>query len=182
MKKFLSVSIIIFLILQISATCSDTQIDINSASKQELDKIIWVGPATAEKIINSRPFENVDSLIDVSGIGEIKLADIKNQGLACVSGKEQNEIKEEVNDEPVENSKTEVENDFENLELPEFKVKQRNTVFEVIKLNTQTIKGENDKETSDKNSYAIYGFTIFCIFLGLLFVLKKNKTNKNEFE
>lgn len=182
MKKFLLIFLYLFLILQISAICSDTQIDINSASIEELDKIIWVGPPTAEKIINTRPFNSVGDLTKVSGIGEVKIADIKLQGLACVSEETEIKEKEEEKEEPVENLKTEIENDFENLEIVEQKTKTKNIVSEVIKLNPQTIKGENDKETSDKSNYALYGFVTFCIFLGLLFILKKNKTNKNEFE
>ncbi len=182
MKKFLLIFLLIFLISQISAICSDTQIDINSASIEELDKIVWVGPATAEKIINARPFSSVDDLVRVSRITEDRVVEIKNQGLACVSEETEIKEKEEEKEEPVENLKKEIENDFENLEIVEQKTKTKNIVSEVIKLNPQTIKGENDKETSDKSNYALYGFVTFCIFLGLLFILKKNKTNTNEFE
>ena len=182
MKKFLLIFLSIFLILQISAICSDTQIDINTASKEELESLSGIGEILAGRIIEMRPFDSLDGLIEVERIGEITLQKIKLQGLACVSEETEIKEKEEEKEEPVENLKTEIENDFENLEIVEQKTKTKNIVSEVIKLNPQTIKGENDKETSDKSNYALYGFVTFCIFLGLLFILKKNKTNKNEFE
>lgn len=95
MGKVIIIFLFVCLISQINASCSDNQIDINSASLEELDKIIWVGPSTAEKIISTRPFESVDNLIDVSGIGEIKLNAIKEQGLACVEDKEKEEEESE---------------------------------------------------------------------------------------
>ena len=85
------------------AECSSGQIDINSASAEELDKIIWIGPATAEKIINARPFDNVGSLIKVSGIGEVKVSDIIEEGLACVENEKQDSEEDEsevIADEP----------------------------------------------------------------------------------
>lgn len=63
---------------------AEEKIDINTASHQELQRIIWVGPATAQKIIDARPFYSLDDIIEVSGIGDKKLADIKEQGIAWV--------------------------------------------------------------------------------------------------
>jgi len=62
--------------------------------------------------------------------------------------------------------------------------KIQNVKKEVIRLTPQTIKSENVKEESGKTNesrYATYGFVIFCILLGILFVLK-NRNYKNEFE
>ncbi|KKP56308.1 MAG: hypothetical protein UR80_C0020G0011 [Parcubacteria group bacterium GW2011_GWB1_35_5] len=62
-------------------------IDINTASKEELDEIINIGPATADKIIAYRqitPFTSVGDLINISGIGEVTLSEIIAQGKACV--------------------------------------------------------------------------------------------------
>lgn len=56
-------------------------IDINIASKEELTSISGIGPATAENIISYRNehgfFGSVDELINVSGIGEKKLAALR---------------------------------------------------------------------------------------------------------
>lgn len=58
--------------------------NINTASEQDLEKIIDVGPVTAQKIIDARPFCSLDDLLRVSGIGEKTLQEIKNQGCAYV--------------------------------------------------------------------------------------------------
>jgi len=174
---------LIFLLLLVVpvvfASCSGNQIDINSASAEELDKIIWVGPATATKIINARMFESVDELIEVSGIGEVKLADIKEQGLACVSEEDEEKEDKESGEEEKDNDKIkkivyEVEEKFENLE----EEVQEEAV--VIQLNAQTIKSEENKKVLDKGKYARYGFVVFCALLVFLFVIKARK-NKNEF-
>jgi hypothetical protein len=74
------------------AECDRNQIDINSASLTKLDEIVWVGEATAEKIIDGRPFRKLGDLDDVRGIGEKKLEDIIDEGLACVEGNEDEDI------------------------------------------------------------------------------------------
>ena len=64
--------------------CNAGQVNINSASAAQLDRIIHVGPVRAQAIIQSRPFSSVNDLIRVKGIGEVRLREIKQQGLACV--------------------------------------------------------------------------------------------------
>lgn len=59
-------------------------VNINTASPDELQRIIHIGPERAEQILNLRPFRSVDDMIRISGIGAARLADIKAQGLACV--------------------------------------------------------------------------------------------------
>jgi len=64
---------------------AETKININSALLSELDQITGVGPATAQKIIDNRPYNSLDDLLKVKGIGPATLEKIKTQGLACVN-------------------------------------------------------------------------------------------------
>lgn len=65
--------------------CQSWQVDINSANFERLQLIIHIGPERAGQILNLRPFSSVDSMERISGIGPARLADIKAQGVACVS-------------------------------------------------------------------------------------------------
>jgi competence protein ComEC len=62
----------------------DFFIDINIAGPDELQKIIHIGPERAAQIIRLRPFDSVDDLIRVDGIGRARLNDIKRQNIARV--------------------------------------------------------------------------------------------------
>jgi len=87
-KKFIFAILTILLLGIVSAECLENQIDINSASLEELDKLIGIGGTIANNIINSRPFNSVDDLIYVNRIGVITLEKIKEQGLACVKSED----------------------------------------------------------------------------------------------
>jgi competence protein ComEA len=56
-------------------------VDINTADEAELDELPGVGPSIAAAIVAHReehgPFRSVDDLLDVRGIGEAKLAEIR---------------------------------------------------------------------------------------------------------
>ena len=57
-------------------------VDINAASAEELQQLMGIGPVLAQAIVDYRaehgPFESVDELLEVSGIGEAKLDNIRN--------------------------------------------------------------------------------------------------------
>lgn len=98
--------------------------------------------------------------------------------------------KEEINEEPQEEIKEENNNteklaeklDKENtVSSVAEEIEQKDIELEVIKLNAKSIKSENNKENSEKSNYAMYGFVIFCVLLGLLFIFRRNRFNKNEF-
>ena len=59
-------------------------VDINSASVQDLRRIIHIDEVRAPKVVSHRPYTSVDQLTRVKGIGAARLCDIKTQGLACV--------------------------------------------------------------------------------------------------
>ncbi|MBI3945434.1 MAG: helix-hairpin-helix domain-containing protein [Armatimonadetes bacterium] len=61
---------------------SQGRVNLNRADARELQRLPWVGPATAERIIQYRetngPFRSVDELLEIRGIGEKRLADIRD--------------------------------------------------------------------------------------------------------
>lgn len=63
-----------------------SQININTATIEELDKLPGVGEATANKIVNHRndngEFKTIEEIKNVNGIGDKKFEDMKN--LICV--------------------------------------------------------------------------------------------------
>ncbi len=188
---------ILFLILpQVFALCNETQIDINSAPKEELMKITGLGGKgiIAQRVIDARPFDNIDDLIKVKGIGNKTLDKIKTQGLACVNESSQ-QIQEQENLINNEMNETEQSVEIEEQNISQsisqtFKTqttlstnqKTKTITLETINLNTKDIKIKNDKKYLNKSNYAIYGFIAFCILLGILFLVKKNKKYKTEFE
>lgn len=58
-------------------------IHLNQATAEELQALSGVGPALSERIVQYRvehgPFKNVDELIDVQGVGQAKLAKLRDQ-------------------------------------------------------------------------------------------------------
>jgi len=173
--KILGVLIFIFLIGFAIAKCNDSQIDINSAAAEELDKIVYVGSATAENIIDSRPFDNLDELTKVYGIGEAKLDAIKKQGLACV----ENEKFSDNSDDKDETEK-ETETKIENIYFEENKTEPIKKPE--IKLSPQNIK-TSDSTENPKKKYAIYGLIFFSLLIAGLFFfkIKKQRFEENEF-
>lgn len=45
-------------------------VNINSASLEQLQTLTGVGPSTAQKIVDARPYEQLEDLLNVSGIGQ----------------------------------------------------------------------------------------------------------------
>ncbi|WP_332692800.1 MBL fold metallo-hydrolase [Halalkalibacter lacteus] len=62
----------------------DDCLNINTASKEELTEITHIGDERANELIQFRPFESLDELSQINGIGQARAAEIKEQGLACV--------------------------------------------------------------------------------------------------
>ena len=68
-----------------ASTASGTAapVNINTGSLEELDTLPGVGPTTAQAIIDHRtqngPFGSVDELLDVRGIGDAKLAELRDR-------------------------------------------------------------------------------------------------------
>lgn len=51
----------------------DGRVDVNTASQRLLETLPGVGPVTAERIVAARPFDTVDDLARVAGIGPARL-------------------------------------------------------------------------------------------------------------
>jgi hypothetical protein len=96
----------------------------------------------------------------------------KNKENNCV-----NEIKKEIIDEEP-NRNTEENNS--NSQNTETKTKDPIT-FQAINLNPKAIKSTSDNKGLSKD-YAIYGIIGFGILITLLFILKKQRYKKNEFD
>ena len=186
------------------AACESGDIDINTATLQELDGLSGIGPVKAQAIMDTRPFSSLEGLLDVNGIGNSTLDKIKTQGLACIGGQEENttkntntqketSIEEEktIEEQPVkdkEKLKEDVSINNEETQKVESTIKESGSVtgeeIKTIVLSSpipKDIKSESDKEQLNKNKLAIYGLIVFCILLVVLFTYRKIKDEKNEF-
>jgi competence ComEA-like helix-hairpin-helix protein len=165
---------ILVLISFVFAQCNGDQIDVNSASLEEIENIYGIGPVKAQAIIDSRPFEKIEDLIEVRGIGEKTFENIKNQGLACVHKENEEEIEKE---EEKEEEKTIIGKENKS-NINDEKIKENQVKEEVIYLSPKNIKRPEEVIFESRNEkikkYGIYGFAIFCIFLIGLLIRDKN--------
>ena len=68
MKKILAVLLLLF-IFPLFARAAD-QVEINTASLQQLETLAGIGATIGQRIIDDRPYASVDDLVDVKGIGD----------------------------------------------------------------------------------------------------------------
>ena len=168
MKFMLCTILLIILSMNlISALCNENQIDINTASAEELDKITNIGPKTAIKIIEARPFSSIEDLIKVNGIGNLTLEEIQVEALACVD-----EEKAQAEDNFTSNTKE--------LEEQEAIFLSNNNESKPVNLNPKTIKTEENSSFQDKGAY-LYLLLGFCIVLAILYLIQNKGNRKNEF-
>jgi competence ComEA-like helix-hairpin-helix protein len=136
----------------VSAAC----VDINSASREELIEITYIGEVRSEQIIEMRPFDSVEDLVKINGIGEKTLEKIIVQGLACVPGEKVEEVKKE---------DVEVEEDVEPIIQGEGVIALN--VPKVIPLNELEEKMGVVYESKNRKilTYAPFAFSLFLLFI-----------------
>lgn len=64
-----------------------TPVDLNTASLLELESLPGIGPVLAGRIAAARPFDRVDSLRRVTGIGPVRLAALRRRARVTVPTK-----------------------------------------------------------------------------------------------
>ena len=82
MKRWNFVGCVLMALLWVNcATLSQLEakrIDINTASRAQLETLPGIGPATAQRIIEGRPYSNVKGLLNIKGIGMQRLKEIES--------------------------------------------------------------------------------------------------------
>ncbi len=192
MKEVMLLMLIVFLIAGVYASCNETQININTAGAEDLDKIIWIGNSTANKIISYREtdiFNSLDELINIKGIGETKLSNIKEQELACVDkeaeeqGETQDQTENQEQEEDTDEFPTEETNEKKDIKenYTENKI-VKSLTLETIELNSESkdIKSDDNKEVLKRN-LAFAGIVTFCVVFGGVLFLSNIRKRKNEF-
>jgi competence ComEA-like helix-hairpin-helix protein len=66
-------------VLLCTARTASCLVDINTATAIELESLPGIGPVLARRIIESRPYESIEELTRVKGIGPKSFARLKNQ-------------------------------------------------------------------------------------------------------
>ena len=151
-----------FLIFNFSPATGSSCIDINIATKQELEKLTGVGPVLAQRIMDARPFSSLDEIIKVSGIAEGKLASIKEQGLACFFQQQKHQESEEKN---------------ESLEVKEKIITEEKTVTEEEKPTTlKSLASVNEQVPEKSGSIRVFlTAAIISLFSGTAILIIKKK-------
>lgn len=61
------------------APAGDRRIDLNTATRRQLERLPRVGPSTAQAIIDARPFSTIEDVMRVKGIGPATFAQIQDK-------------------------------------------------------------------------------------------------------
>lgn len=168
-KTWLILAILVLSLNQTLAYCKSDQINVNTASQSSLDKLTGIGEVKAQAIIDTRPYETLEDLINVYGIGPATLEKIKDQGLACIDSEEIKDggdktiIEKELADKTKSYTLKKSDEDLENL-APQ----------NIINLNSEEkieeVVYESKSEKINKNLF--FGFGIFLIGVVYLLIRK----------
>lgn len=58
-------------------------VNINESTIEDLQEIVHIGSSRAEQMVDERPFESLQELDVIEGIGPSRIADIEEQGIIC---------------------------------------------------------------------------------------------------
>lgn len=196
MRRITFLFLTIFFISSCFAQCNSGQVDINSASLTELDKLSGIGPAYAQGIIDGRPYSNLDELDKVKGIGPKTLEKIKSQGLACIgsgtlvkttsSTIESSETFQEVEEPKIETYSIPkvTANIVEEIFQEQQEVIPEDLTESIINLNSD-ITNVKEKVVYESRSekirkYAIYVFAVFLLVIIAFLLFEKNGRTKDH--
>lgn len=76
----------------INLEAKEEKININTASLENLIKIVHIGESRGIELISLRPFTSLDELSKINGISELRIKDIKDQGIAFIEIISQEEL------------------------------------------------------------------------------------------
>ena len=65
------------------AATTDACVDINADQRERLMDIIHIDEVRSAELITLRPFASIDGLTRITGIGDERLGDIREQGIVC---------------------------------------------------------------------------------------------------
>lgn len=189
-KSIIFIILICFIHFALSQ-CSSDQVNVNTASLADLDKLTGIGATKAQAIIDARPYSTLDDLDKAVGIGPSTLNKIKQQGLACVDSEEIATNTQQTNVQHEEEvvfedniQGRESQESIDNIELKKSAEPSSITDNEgdnrlsesIINLNSdvqtkEAVVYESKNELIRK--YAIYAFSFFLIFVIIILLIKK---------
>jgi hypothetical protein len=189
--RFIAFLLLVILSIYLcSAQCNSGQININSASIEELDKLVDIGPARAQYIVDARPYSSVDDLDRAKDIGPARLTKIKEQGLACVGSEISSKVESsklslesEENSEPEKIEEKVTARVIEETITEQTEVLQEEPTESIINLNsdTKTTKKKIVYESRSEQirKYSIYAFIIFLIIVAIFLLFEKHERTED---
>ena len=105
----MSIVVVLAVFSVCSVVSSAEKIDINTASLNDLIKIVHIGEKRALELISLRPFSSLDDLARIKGIGPTRIEDIKKQALASVEPVTEETVESPGTARPTAKAETEAE-------------------------------------------------------------------------